>query len=460
MKQFTFLLFLIFSFHLHAQSIDAAALKLEVTGPYALFGTIPVGEKGLVFYSKHPGGQLHLEKYNTDLVKQISADISIPEEYTFKSFTTSLRFLHFIFANKKGDFIYYKFVLWDFKFQTIQGRFGKESELKEFIATDKFVYIHSAEKDGDIIRQINLNTFAIAPLEIESKEIKNVRINYGNLVIANNHVIFYGSSGPLTNKSQSAFEFNEFGELAHVINFPCGDEIKLQNIAAASLGSGVLIFTGTYTCKEFPQGIFICKTIAGKPEYYKQYAFGSLQSFIGEEINQENTASGKCSKNIPEFNFQIKSYPAVKGGNQLIYTIDLNEAGNFMCFDEDNLIHTCTSPATLFIAFDNSGAREWDINLSRPSDITGFNTATQIIHVRQVKNRIEILRCGDQKAQMLELNNAGEIISGSEDKISDNCRHAASESASHWYRNSFLFTGYSDTSVDGKLYYFITKLSI
>ena len=459
MKQLTLLLLLTISFHLKSQSVDAAALKLEVNGSYELFGTIPIGEKGLIFYNKKSDGPLHLEKYNTDLIKQCDSDIIIPKGYYFKDFTQSFRFLHFIFSNKKGEFICYKIVLWDFKYQIIEGRFGKESEIKELIATDKFVYIHSSEKDGDIIRQINLNTFAIAPLKIESKEIKNVQINYGNMVTANNHVIFYGTSGSLTNKSQSAFEFNEFGELAHVVNFPCGEEIKLQNIAAASLGGGVLIFTGTYTCKEFPQGIFICKTIAGIPEYYKQYAFGNMQSFIGEETNPENI-SGKCSKNIPEFNFKLKSYSVVKGGNQLIYTIDLNEAGNFMCFDEDNLIHTCTSPATLFIAFDNSGARQWDINLSRPSDITGFNNATQIIHVRQVKNKIEILRCGDQKAQMLEINNAGEIISGSEDKISDNCRHAASESASYWYRNSFLFTGYSDTSVEGKLFYYITKLSL
>lgn len=461
MKPLTFFFLLTITFHLKSQSVDAAALKLEVNGKYELFGTIPIGEKGLIFYNKKSDGPLHFEKYNTDLIKQCDSDIVIPKGYYFADFTQSFRFLHFIFTNKKGDFIYYKIVLWDFKYQTIEGRFGKEAEIKELIATDKFVYIHSTEKDGDIVRQINLNTFAIAPLEIESKEIKNVRINYGDVVTANNHVIFYGTTGTLTKKSQSAFEFNEFGELAHVINFPCGEHIDLDNISCASLGGGVLIFTGTYTCMDFPQGIFICKTIAGKPEFYKQFLFTDLDYFISDHsANTEIISEDKCSKHTPQFDLGITSYPIVKAGNQYIYAIDINKTGNFMCFDENNSDNKCISPSTLLIAFDISGTKQWDLNLSRPADINGFNNSTQFINIRQTKNNIELLRCGDQHAQFLELNTAGEIISGREDEISDNCRHAASESASHWFRNSFLFTGYSDTSVDGKLFYFITKLSL
>lgn len=439
MRTLAFLLFISISLHLRSQSVDAASLRLEVNGPYELFGTIPIGEKGVIFYNKKPGGPLHLEKYNTDLIKQCDSDIIIPKGYYFADFTQSLRFLHFIFTNKKGEFIYYKIVLWDFKYQSIENTFSKKTIIKDILATDKFVYILTELKSTRTINQISLNTFSLLPVKLDSKEIKNSAVVKGEVIPSNNHVIFYGTSGGISNNTPTAFEFNEFGELAHTIVFAPGEHTRLENIKATSLGKGVMIFTGTYSCSEFPQGIFICKTAGGKTEFYKQYPFQTFNCFADLNKYLILNGSGKCKKEDLQYDIQIITYPVVKTSANFLFETDIQ------------------SP--YIISFSQDGNIAWNLKIDTEEDMHAFQN-TSLLNVKEIGNSIHILSCGNQNATLSELNKEGEIISGMKDAISDNCRTATTEFAGYWFKKSFLFTGYSDTSVEGKLFYLISKLSL
>jgi hypothetical protein len=291
-------------------------------------GVIGLGEDGLIVRSrddnKEDGGyNWHYRKYDNNLTQVNEEELFIDKSLFLDESYQEENKLYSFFKGRKGDYMLSVLDASTFAITNHAGAIPKKTYTREMVVLGDYAYLSAQTRKASNLFALNVKTGRnkIIPIEFSGYKAKNITINNIQAIPESKELIVFAKL--IDNRKSSDIFIIRLDETGTKVSESVLTQSIGQNVVSISanyLSPGRYTFVGTYSTKSntASEGLFYCKTMDDKIEFFNTYNFLDLQDFLSylkekkqQKIERKKKRKEKAGKEL-KINYRIASHNTIE----------------------------------------------------------------------------------------------------------------------------------------------------